>query len=418
MKQTSVQTLSLAAAVLALAGSSASAQFSVVHAFAGTGDGAKPNYGGPVVSGGTIYGAASYASGTTGGGVVFSVGTDGSSYTALHTFASAAGDGFKPLGGITLSGSTIYGTTYRGGSGAGDAGYGAVYSINTDGSGYQTLHSFSSAEANRPYGTVTVSGSKLYGMTYYSGVSSSAKGAVYSLDIAGGGFTTLHTFVGGASDGATPLGGKLTVIGSTVYGLTAHGGPGASSTTDGVAFSLGTDGSGYNNLHNFIGGAADGGVPYGSLTLVGSKFYGLTRYGGSAGQGVVFSMNQDGSDFTKLYDFLGGATSGAQPNGSLTFENGVLYGTTRNGGSTDAGTVFGINLDGSGFNLLHSFTSATDGANPLGDLAYENGTLYGWTSAGGAGANGTLFALAVPEPSVLALSLGGLSVVLFRRRQS
>jgi uncharacterized repeat protein (TIGR03803 family) len=416
MKKNSVRTLSLAAAVLALAGSSASAQFSVVHAFAGTGDGAKPNYGGPVVSGGTIYGAASYASGTTGGGVVFSVGTDGSSYTALHTFTSAAGDGFKPLGGITLSGSTIYGTTYRGGSGAGDLGYGAVYSINTDGSGYQTLHSFSSADANRPYGTVTVSGSKLYGMTYYSGVSGSAKGAVYSLNTTGGGFTTLHTFMGGASDGATPLGGTLTVLGSTLYGMAPHGGTGATATTDGVAFSIGTDGSGYDNLFDFTGGAV-GGVPYGSLTLVGSKFYGLTRYGGSAGQGVVFSLNLDGTGYTTLYNFIGGATDGAQPNGSLTFENGVLYGTTRNGGDANAGTVFGINLDGSGYDVLHEFNGTTDGTNPLGDLAYENGTLYGWTSAGGAGANGTLFALAVPEPSVLALSLGGLSMVLFRRRQ-
>lgn len=413
MKQTSVQTLSLAAALLALANSSASAQFSVVHAFTGGADGGKPNYGGPVVSGGTIYGAASY--GANGGGAVFSVGTDGSAYTALHTFASAAGDGYKPLGGITLSGSTIYGTTYRGGLGAGDAGYGSVYSINTDGSGYQTLHSFSSANANRPYGTVTVSGSKLYGMTYYSGVSG-GKGAIYSLDTAGGGFATLHTFAGGASDGATPLGGKLTVIGSTVYGLATHGGPGATTSTDGVAFSLGTDGSGYNNTFNFTGGAV-GAVPYGSLTLVGSKFYGLTRYGGSAGQGVVFSMNLDGSDYTTLYSFLGGATSGAQPNGSLTFDGTTLYGTTRNGGSTDEGTVFGINLDGSGFNVLHSFTSATDGANPLGDLAYENGALYGWTSAGGSGGNGTLFALAVPEPSVTALGLGALGLLGFFRRK-
>ena len=414
MKKQLAQTLSIAVALLALSASQAVAQFSVLHTFSGGADGSKPNYGGPTVLGGTIYGAAGY--GANGGGVVFSMGTDGSGYTALHTFTSAAGDGWKPLGSVTLSGSTIYGTTYRGGSGAGDAGYGSVFAVNTDGTGYRNICSFSSASGNRPYSTVTVGGSTLYGMTYYSGVSN-AKGSIYSVNADGTSYTTLHTFMGGASDGATPLGGALTRIGSTLYGMAAHGGTGASSTTDGVAFRIGTDGSGYSDQFNFTGGAV-GAVPYGSLTLVGSTFYGLTRYGGSAGQGALFSMNLDGSGYTTLYNFAGGASSGAQPNGSLTYDGSVFYGTTRSGGSADAGTAFEINLDGSGFNILHSFNGTTDGANPLGDLAYEDGSLYGWTSAGGNGGNGTLFAISVvPEPSALALSLVGLSLLLVRRRQ-
>jgi uncharacterized repeat protein (TIGR03803 family) len=415
MNKQSIHILAITATLLLSCVGDASAQFSVLHSFTGGADGSKPNYGGPVVSGSTIYGAAGY--GANGGGVVFSMGTDGSAYTALHTFASAAGEGWKPLGSITLSGSTIYGTTYRGGVGAGDTGYGSVFAVNTDGTGYRNVHGFLSADGNRPYGTVAVSGSKLYGMTYYSGVSG-GKGSIYAVNTDGSDYSTLHTFMGGASDGATPLGGALTVLDSTVYGLAAHGGT-DSSSRDGVAFSIGTDGSGYNNLFSFTGGPV-GAVPYGSLTLVGSKFYGMTRYGGSADQGVVFSMNLDGSEYTTLYEFAGGASS-AQPNGSLTYDGSVFYGTTRSGGSADKGTVFKINPDGSGFNILHSFDGTTEGANPLGDLAFDNGVLYGWTSTGGSYNNGTLFAVTVPEPSTWALSAAGVGLFLLvlwvRRRR-
>lgn len=412
MKAPMIRPLNLAA-TLAFGTGIASAQFAVLHTFSGGADGAKPNYGAPVIAGSTLYGTAGY--GANGGGVVFAVGTDGSGYEVLHSFTSTALDGYKPLGSVTLAGSTLYGTTYRGGSGAGDAGYGSVFAVNTDGTGYRTVHGFASAEGNRPYGTVTVGGSTLYGMTYYSGVSG-GKGSIYAVDIDGSGYTTLHTFTGGAADGATPLGGALTLLGSTLYGMAAHGGPGASSSTDGVVFQIGTDGSGYDHLFDFTGGPV-GAVPYGGLTLVESTFYGLTRYGGSANQGVVFSLNQDGSGYTTLYDFTGGAAGGAQPNGSLTYDGSRLYGTTRSGGSADAGTVFAINPDGTGFQLLHSFNGTTDGATPLGDLALANGMLYGATSAGGNGGNGTLFALPVPEPSVAALGLGGLVLLaVFHRK--
>lgn len=414
MRKHIIRTFITNTTLLAMAVPSANAAFSVIHAFTGGADGGKPNYGAPVVSGSTIFGTAGY--GANGGGVVFAVNTNGSGYTSLHTFTSATNDGWKPLGSVTLSGSTLYGTTYRGGSGAGDAGNGTVFAVNTNGTGYRTVYSFSSTDGNRPYGTVTVGGSTLYGMTYYSGASG-GKGSIYSVNTDGSDHTTLHTFTGGASDGATPLGGTLTLDGTTLYGMAAHGGPGLSSTTDGVAFRIGSDGSAYSNLVDFTGGAM-GAVPYGGLTMVGSRWYGMTRYGGSAGpgQGVIFSMNLDGSGYTNLHEFAGGTADGAQPNGSLTFDGSVLYGTTRNGGSFGTGTVFRIGPDGSGFDILHSFNGPTDGSAPLGDLALSNGMLYGWTSAGGTSGNGTLFALAVPEPSVAALAAGALGLLTLRRR--
>jgi uncharacterized repeat protein (TIGR03803 family) len=209
----------------------------------------------------------------------------------------------------------------------------------------------------------------------------------------GGNYATLHDFTGATNDGSSPVGSALSLVGTTFYGVTANGG----FSNNGVIFSINTDGSGYTNLVSF-GGNPDGANPYGSLTLVGNTLYGTTTAGGSSSLGTIFSVNTDGTGYTTLLSFTGGLTNGANPNGSLTLVGQVLVGTTENGGSANDGTVFKINLDGTGFRILHSFTGA-DGANPQGDLAVATNnhlyTLYGWTPNGGANNSGTLFALTV-----------------------
>ena len=393
MKIQERQTLGMAVALLALSASVASAQFCVLHRFTGGADGANPYYDAPVVSGATIYGTANQ--GAAGGGVVFAVNTDGTGYNVLHIFTNTAPDGYQPLGSVVLGGSTLYGTTYYGGAANGTSGNGTVFAVNVDGSGYQTLHSFvTTTNGYKPYGTVTLSGSTLDGMTYYG--SGTGVGSIYSLNTDGSSFTTLHTFAGGVSDGSRPLGGTLTLSGGTIYGTTAHGGTGSSIGTanDGVVFSINTDGSSYTNLVNFTGGTTNGANPYGSLTLVGTTLYGTTRIGGTANLGTMFSVNTDGTAFQTLFHFTGGPTNGANPNGALTFAGSCLVGTTKIGGSANLGTVFKIKLDGSGFSVLHSFTGA-DGANPDGDLTFTNNTIYGWTSFGVGSVKGTVFAMAV-----------------------
>ena len=59
-------------------------------------------------------------------------------YTVLHNFTGSIDDGYGPAGSLTLSGSTLYGMTYQGGSEY----RGTVFKINSDGTGYTNLHSF------------------------------------------------------------------------------------------------------------------------------------------------------------------------------------------------------------------------------------------------------------------------------------
>ena len=307
-------------------------------------------------------------------------------FNLLYSFAGGSGDGSAPMGIVTVSGSTFYGMTQKGGS----DNYGTVFSMNTDGTGFSLLHAFSgvSGDGNQPFGSLTLSGSTLYGMTAAGG-SHSTGGTVFSINTDGTGYSTLHSFSAGYSDGWSPH-GSLAMSGSTLYGMADVGG----SHGDGIVFSINADGTGYTILHNFSGGSGDGKWPSGSLTLIGSTLYGLTGTGGSSSKGTVFSMNIDGTGFRLLHTFNGGSGDGASPDDSLTLVGSTLYGMTVSGGSANKGTVFSINTDGTGFDLVHSF-SADEGFDSHGSLTLIGSTLYGMATLGGSGDNstGTVFSV-------------------------
>jgi uncharacterized repeat protein (TIGR03803 family) len=141
----------------------------------------------------------------------------------------------------------------------------------------------------------------------------------------------------------------------------------------------------------------------------------MTARGGSSDVGTIFKINTDGTGFTLLHEFSG--SDGAYPgSGGLTLEGSTLYGTTAEGGSNDRGTVFQINTDGTGFTLLHEF-SGSDGAWPHGSLTLDGATLYGMTLYGGSFGSGTVFSIAVPEPRISPLLLAGVGAfgLLLRR---
>lgn len=167
-----------------------------------------------------------------------------------------------------------------------------------------------------------------------------------------------------------------------------------------MIFKIQVDGTGFTLLKDFDQ-TNDGGRPYGSLIQYQNQLYGMTRQGGNGGtgQGTIFRINPDGTGFQVLRAFVGGTSDGMSPEGSLIEHNGVLYGFTRQGGTSGEGTVFRILPDGSGFSILHSFTASADGENPLGTpaLSFDNTKLFGFASGGGSGAGGngtgTLFSL-------------------------
>ena len=91
---------------------------------------------------------------------------------------------------------------------------------------------------------------------------------------------------------------------------------------------------------------------------------------------------------TTLHNFAGRPNDGAKAlAGLVQGTDGNFYGTTRNGGSSDKGTVFRITANGT-ITILHSF-AGTDGQDPEdGLIQARDGNFYGTTSIGGSGGSG------------------------------
>jgi len=364
------------------------AQINLLHEFAGGANDGKKPYGSLILSGSTLYGMSHFGGGSD-LGTIFKIQTDGSGFALLHEFAGGAADGGYPYGSLIFSGSTLYGMTEYGGAST----YGTIFKMQTDGSGFALLHSFAAGTADgaEPCGSLIISGSILYGMTPYYGANT--KGTIFKMQTDGSGYTLLHSFAGGAADGAFPF-GSLVISGSALYGMTYYGG----DSDYGTVFKMETDGSGFTLLHEFAGGTADGASPRGSLILSGSALYGMTYYGGDSDYGTVFKIETDGTSFTLLHEFAGGAADGYMPYTDLTISGSTLYGMTIYGGESERGTIFKVQTDGSGFSLLHEFAGgADDGKDPYGSLILFGLDLYGMTMLGGDNDQGVIFSLPVPS---------------------
>jgi uncharacterized repeat protein (TIGR03803 family) len=107
-----------------------------------------------------------------------------------------------------------------------------------------------------------------------------------------------------------------------------------------VIFSEPLTGGTPNILYSFDG--THGSFPLGSLTLIGSTLYGMTGKGGASNDGVIFSMPLTGGTLTVLATFNG--TNGANPHGNLTLYGSTLYGMTVSGGTNGDGTAFALLL--------------------------------------------------------------------------
>ncbi len=233
---------------------------------------------------------------------------------------------------------------------------------------YTILQTFNNTgEGGSPVGTLAVAGPSLYGAASTGG--SSNGGVLFKINNDGTGSSVLHNFGVVSGDGSHPV-GTLTVAGSALYGMTQGGGAGGF----GVLFKINADGSGYTVLQSFMGGA-----PVGALTLVDSALYGVTRGGGTSGLGTLFKINTDGTGYAVLYNF-----TGESPVGALTFAGSTFYGLASGGGSFGLGVLFKINRNGTGYTILYNF----DGGSPVGSLTLAGAVLYGMRDGGRNNAGG------------------------------
>jgi uncharacterized repeat protein (TIGR03803 family) len=372
---------------------------------------------GLVVSGDIIYGTANRG-GSTGNGSVFRVNTDGTAFEILHNFVGGTNDGTGPATGLILSDNRLYGTTYGGGS----SGLGMVFAISADGTSYTNLHSFGGIDGAYPYpqATLVLLSNRLYGTT--SGGGAGSNGTVFAVNTDGTGFTNLYGFTAADNSYGNIIG--LVVSGNMLYGTTTQG----VSAGFGMVFALKTDGTGFTNLHSF-NGRTDGGTPLSRLSLLGNTLYGTAANGGSSGSGTIFALNTDSTNFRILHSFdpldkmplsppyylVNGG--GAYPT-CLILSGHKLYGTASTGGGWGIGTVFGLNTDGTDFQVLYTFdnfiwpispvgpwTTNIDGGTP-NCLVLSKNTLYGTAMDYGLLGDGVVFSVSLPLPQLQMINSG------------
>jgi uncharacterized repeat protein (TIGR03803 family) len=200
--------------------------------------------------------------------------------------------------------------------------------------------------------------------------------------------TVLYHFKGG-SDGVSPSANLVEDSAHNLYGTTLSGG-----TSDfGTVFEVAPPGTAWTEtvLYSFAGGN-DGASPHSDLIFdKAGNLYGTTVFGGdqyhcTGGCGTVFQLAPpatQGAPWTEhvLYRFTGGS-DGRNPWAGLIMDStGNLYGTTMNGSSLGAGTVFELSPPAQGGwteTVLHTFGKAGDGANPIADLTFGlHGAIFG-----------------------------------------
>ena len=311
-------------------------------------------------------------------------------------------DGEYPQGSLIIDASgDLYGTTYLGGA----DGEGTVFEIAETPTGYSTtpttLVSFTNTDGANLQGSLIVDSSgDLYGTTANGGAS--IDGSVFEITDTPGGYsdvpTTLASF--NNTDGETPQGSLITDSAGNLYGTASYGG----AHFDGTVFEIANTTTGYNStpvvLATFNG--TDGSHPSASLLAdTAGNLYGTTVDGGTDGDGTIFEIAKTttGYNSTPIALVSFNFTDGANPEGTLIADAaGNLYGTTTHGGTGGDGTIFEIAKTATGYNnapiVLASF-DGTDGASPTGSLLMDAaGNLFGTTYYGGLYNDGTVFEIA------------------------
>jgi uncharacterized repeat protein (TIGR03803 family) len=236
---------------------------------------------------------------------------------------------------------------------------------------------------------------QLYGTTYNGG--SHGKGTAFKVSTAGV-FTLLHSFNGGASDGAYPTGGFTLGSDGNLYGTTQMGGSGS----QGVVFKMTTSGT-VTLLHTFNAGT-DGAFPWGPPILASDGNYYGTTSAGSKNNGLVYKITSTGT-FTTVYKFDG--THGTYPIAPPTQGvDGFLYVPVSEGGASFCGTIVKLSTAGV-LNSYYSFPCTSGGSFPIGPLVQNaSGTFYSTTQNGGANNEGTIYEVSTGLSASVMYSFG------------
>jgi uncharacterized repeat protein (TIGR03803 family) len=331
---------------------------------------------------GALYGTAE-AGGPSGDGTVFRVDTRGR-ITLLHAFDGP--DGFSMAAGLTPGADGwLYGATTLGGA----HGLGGLFRTAPDGR-FERLHDFDDGpdRGAREVASPMVFGpdGSLYGTTVNSNGYPERNGTVFRWTPQGE-LQILYVF---GTRARNPAAGVTFAADGLLYGVTESDG----KADCGVLYVIAPDGSDFRLLHQF-NKDIDGCQARGSLVPGDDgALYGTTQFGGPiGGQGTIFRFDPVSQGVEVVHTFHDDDPLGGDPRAGLSRDAaGTLYGATLFGSTFGLGSVFALRPGGK-LRLLHAFeANGTDGRfawsppTPLPD-----GRLVGTTVEGGTLGAGTIW---------------------------
>lgn len=300
---------------------------------------------------------------------------EGSAIEVVYSFSGGA-DGKFPEEALIEHDGVLYGTT------ADDATNnecGTVFGLTPAG---EKTFTYAQILANGCRAKTLAAGADgdLYGVTEASG-GAGASGTAFRITTDGE-FTRLHGFSATAANG--PRAGLIAGSDGSFYGTTSSGSNGVPASATGSVFRmtpLGGDAVDVAHLHDFAIGQP-GLSPRTALIEdrdTDGVFYGTTSSFGGCGAGTcgtVFAITSDGA-YELLHAF---ANPFEFPDGALVQgPDGLLYGLIALGGQFGQGAIFRLATDGTGYEIVHSFSAVADGLGaPSGSLTVaDDGDLYG-----------------------------------------
>ncbi len=374
--------------LLIVPGSAAAQTFKSLCDFSDGSNGGVPQAGVAVGPTGIIYGT------TTGGGITAGVQGHGTVFqckpahgivATLHKFHGTA-DGSDSFAGVTVGpDGALYGVSFNGGG----KHFGEIFRIDPTTKIFTPLFSFKFTDGGVPQSPVAFNGSTLYGTAEAGGKHDA--GTVFAFDINTRKLTTVYNFKG-EDDGKYPNSALIFDTAGNLYGTTSSGG----STGYGVVYKLDPTTKHETALYSFASTDGTNISPAAPLAVTASGIvYGARSSGG--GFGEIFEVDPAKKTEASIYYFTDGADGGTPYGGITLGPDGRLYGTTSAGGANGAGTVFAFDTTAKTLTTLYNFGSVQggygDGAFSYASVVFAGPTLYGTTSGGGAGLYGTVFQL-------------------------
>ncbi|MFM9907815.1 MAG: choice-of-anchor tandem repeat GloVer-containing protein [Chitinophagaceae bacterium] len=308
--------------------------------------------------------------------ILYRINSNGSGYQVLHTFNGGVDGNFTSNNSICITPTgRLFGTCSNGGTGSG-----TLFSLKPDGSDFivhVTLGGLGNGVEPIRYGAPTHRNGKIFFATRFGGASD--LGRLLSFDTTTQVLTPIFDFgVTGVRPNTNPKNANGKLVGLNLTGL----------------YSINEDGTNYQQLNNNPGGKQN---IYGQELLYSTSTNQLYYIvdGGAYKNGFLSKVDATSLATFNIHDF-GNVPGGYNPSGVFKAPDGLLYGIAQNGGTVGGGTIFKMNPNGSGFQTIYDFTGA-DGQAPIGQLLYaSDGRLYGMCSKSGvlgASNNRTIFGI-------------------------